>query len=78
METALPYIEVEPFKTVFALQFDREWPFVAYAIGLIVIALFNRKFFCKYLCPLGAALAIPANLKRADRFLKSLLSLPRA
>jgi NosR/NirI family nitrous oxide reductase transcriptional regulator len=33
---------------------------------LLFITLFNRKFFCKYLCPLGASLAIPANLKLFD------------
>jgi polyferredoxin/Na+-translocating ferredoxin:NAD+ oxidoreductase RnfG subunit len=66
LEVALPYAEVEPFKTVFALHFQRAWPFVLYVVILLLITLFNRKFFCKYLCPLGAALAIPANLKLFD------------
>jgi len=55
------YAEIEPFKTVILLRFDREWPFVLYALTLIAISVFNRKFFCKYLCPLGAALVIPAQ-----------------
>jgi len=62
----LPFIEVEPFKTAITLRFDREWPFVTYVLVLLAISLFNRKFYCKYLCPLGAALAIPARLKLFD------------
>ncbi|MGB5474931.1 MAG: 4Fe-4S binding protein, partial [Gammaproteobacteria bacterium] len=55
--------EVEPFKTAIVLHFNREGIFLAYALGLLVIGIFYRKFFCKYLCPLGAALAIPAPLR---------------
>ncbi|MEA2094384.1 MAG: 4Fe-4S binding protein, partial [Pseudomonadota bacterium] len=58
--------EVEPFKTAIVLHFNREGVFLAYALALLVIGVFNRKFFCKYLCPLGAALAIPAPLRIFD------------
>jgi len=58
--------EVEPFKTAIVLHFNREGIFLWYALGLLVIAVFNRKFFCKYLCPLGAALSIPAPLRIFD------------
>ena len=61
--TAERYAEVEPFKTAIILNFQREWQFVAYAVGLIVISAFNCKFYCKYLCPLGAGLAIPARFR---------------
>lgn len=64
------YAEVEPFKTAITLRFQREWPFVLYAAGLIVVSLFNRKFFCKYLCPLGAALAIPGRFRVFDWWLR--------
>ncbi len=64
------YAEVEPFKTAVTLRFQREWPFVLYAAGLIVVSLFNRKFFCKYLCPLGAALAIPGRFRVFDWWLR--------
>ncbi|GLX77988.1 regulatory protein NosR [Thalassotalea insulae] len=57
------FAEVEPFKTTFLLKFDREWPFIAWALLLLVINLFNRKFFCRYLCPLGAALSVGNNVK---------------
>jgi hypothetical protein len=68
-EAAL-YAEVEPFKTVISMRFDRAWPFVAYALALIALSLFNRKFFCKYLCPLGAALAIPGRFRLFDWWLR--------
>lgn len=63
---AVRYAEVEPFKTVFALRLDRPWPFVAYALGLVAVSAFNTKFFCKYLCPLGAALTIPTHFRIFD------------
>jgi len=57
------FAEVEPFKTAIILKFARGWPFVAYAGGLLVIGLFIERFFCRYLCPLGAALAIPGRIR---------------
>lgn len=50
--------EVEPFKTAITLVFVRSWPFVLYAVGLLVLSLFVHKAYCRYLCPLGAGLAI--------------------
>ncbi|MCH4562470.1 NosR/NirI family protein [Halomonas sp. EGI 63088] len=50
--------EVEPFKTSLTLYFWRYWPFVVYAVGLLVAGMFVHKFFCRYLCPLGAGLAV--------------------
>ncbi|SFR59518.1 NosR/NirI family transcriptional regulator, nitrous oxide reductase regulator [Marinobacter daqiaonensis] len=50
--------EIEPFKTSITLFFWRYWPFVAYAVGLLVIGMFIHKFYCRYLCPLGAGLAV--------------------
>lgn len=58
--------EVEPFKTVFSLVFARSWPFIAFALALLTAGLFIERFFCRYLCPLGAALAIPARLHMFD------------
>ncbi|MFP4609752.1 MAG: transcriptional regulator NosR [Thiohalophilus sp.] len=66
MSTAEYYAEVEPFKTAITMRFDRQWPFFLYAFGLVVVSAFNCKFYCKYLCPLGAALAIPARLRLFD------------
>ncbi len=55
--------EVEPFKTAIILKFFRTWPFVLYAIALLLAGLFIERFFCRYLCPLGAALAIPGRMR---------------
>lgn len=55
--------EIEPFKTSITLKFMREWPFVIYAGTLLVAGLFVERFYCRYLCPLGAALAIPARMR---------------
>ena len=55
--------EVEPFKTAIILKFVRDWPFVVYALTLLVAGLFIERFFCRYLCPLGAALAIPGRIR---------------
>ncbi len=58
--------EVEPFKTAIILRFLRDWPFVLFAVALVAAGLFIERFFCRYLCPLGAALAIPARLRIFD------------
>ena len=58
--------EVEPFKTAITLNFVRHWPFVAYAFALLVANLFVYKSFCRYLCPLGAALACGGKARQLD------------
>ena len=55
--------EVEPFKTAITLHFAREWSYVLYAVVLLLISAFNRKFYCRYLCPLGAALTFPSKFR---------------
>ncbi|WP_298727353.1 NosR/NirI family protein [uncultured Ferrovibrio sp.] len=57
------FAEVEPFKTSIILKFSRDWPFVIYALTLLSVGLFIERFFCRYLCPLGAALAIPGRIR---------------
>ncbi|WP_374649821.1 4Fe-4S binding protein [Dongia sp.] len=57
------FAEVEPFKTAVLLRFVREWPFVLWALCLLAAGLFIERFFCRYLCPLGAALAIPGRMR---------------
>ena len=66
IEQAEHLAEIEPFKTAIILKFMRAWPFVAYAAALLIAGLFVERFFCRYLCPLGAALAIPARLRMFD------------
>ena len=55
--------EVEPFKTAIILKFAREWPYVVYALTMLSAGLFVERFFCRYMCPLGAALAIPGRIR---------------
>ena len=62
--TAEKMAEVEPFKTTFLVGvWNRSWPFVLYWVVLFVAAAFIERPFCKYLCPLGAALAIPSTFR---------------
>ncbi len=62
--------EIEPFRTVFSLGFARPWPFGLYALAWLGLGLFVARPFCRFLCPLGAALALPA-------WLGQLVHLPR-
>jgi NosR/NirI family nitrous oxide reductase transcriptional regulator len=64
--TAETASEVEPFKTAIILRFARAWPFALYAGAMVASSLFVERAFCRYLCPLGAALAIPARLRIFD------------
>lgn len=66
MHDAILLAEVEPFKTAISLRFIRAWPFVLFVAVLLVAGLFIERFYCRYLCPLGAGLAIPAKLKIFD------------
>jgi NosR/NirI family transcriptional regulator, nitrous oxide reductase regulator len=58
--------EVEPFKTSITLYFVRSAPFVIYALVLLGLNLFVYKAFCRYLCPLGALMAIGGKLRILD------------
>jgi polyferredoxin len=58
MELAEKLAEIEPFKTSITLYFIRSWPFVAFALVLLALSMKIHKVYCRYLCPLGAGLAI--------------------
>lgn len=66
MHDALVMAEVEPFKTAISLRMVRAWPFLLFVMALLFAGLFIERFYCRYLCPLGAGLAIPAKLKIFD------------
>lgn len=55
--------EVEPFRT-FVLKLNREWYFVLYFMILTLGSMIIYRAFCRYLCPLGAALAVPSLIRR--------------
>lgn len=50
--------EVEPFKTAITTFFVREWYYVAYAVFWLLASMVLFKGFCRYVCPLGAVMAI--------------------
>ncbi len=60
------FAEIEPFKTAITVFFLREWYYVAYAAAWLVLGLFLFKGFCRYVCPLGALMAIGGLLRRRD------------
>ena len=56
--------EVEPFKTTFFVRpWLREAGYLAWWVLLLVASLFTFRPFCRYICPLGAALAIPGSVR---------------
>ncbi len=59
-------VEVEPFKTAIVLHFWREPWFVAWSLLVLGMGLFVERAWCRYLCPLGAALALPARLRQFE------------
>lgn len=58
--------EIEPFKTAITTVFQREWWFVAYAAFWLVLGTMMFKGFCRYVCPLGALMAIGGILRGRD------------
>ncbi len=63
LEWAERFSEVEPFKTAIILKFEREWMYVLFALAVLIPGLFIERFYCRYICPLGAALAIPGRMR---------------
>jgi len=63
LEWAERLAEVEPFKTAIILKFVRDWPYVVFALAVLAPGIFIERFYCRYLCPLGAALAIPGRIR---------------
>ncbi|MFD1342099.1 4Fe-4S binding protein [Litorisediminicola beolgyonensis] len=55
--------EVEPFKTAITTFFLREWHYALYALAWVFLGLVLFKGFCRYVCPLGALLAIAGVLR---------------
>ena len=63
LQTMAVAAEIEPFKTVISLRMDRAWPFAAYVLVLLAAGLFVERAFCRFLCPLGAVMAIGGRLR---------------
>ena len=64
MGAAEQLAEVEPFKTAFLVGvWNRSWPFVLYFSALLLLSMLTERPFCRYLCPLGAGLAMPTTFR---------------
>lgn len=57
-------VEVEPFKTAISQHFQRDWHWVLWALACVAAGVAVHRGYCRYLCPLGAALAIAGRLRR--------------
>ena len=57
-------VEIEPFKTAISLYFVREWPYVLWAVACVALSVFVYRGYCRYICPLGAALAATNVMQR--------------
>ncbi len=74
--TAELMAEVEPFKSTFLLYpWERSWGYFAYWILLFAASAVMFRPFCRFLCPLGAALALLGSFRfsgpRRRRFCSS-------
>lgn len=56
-------IEIEPFKTAISMMFERSWPYVAWAVVCLGLSVLIYRGYCKYICPLGAALAVLGKVR---------------
>ncbi len=58
--------ELEPFKTAISVFFVRDWYYVFYAAFWLILATSVFKGFCRYVCPLGAFMAIAGIFRTRD------------
>lgn len=64
METAEKLAEIEPFKTTFLVGvWNRSWPFWLFIGSILGWSFFSERPYCKYICPLGAGLALPGKFR---------------
>lgn len=64
------FAEIEPFKTTWNVGIlHRSFGYGAYVVLLLILGGFVHRFFCRYLCPLGAGLSILSRFQ--------LIKLPR-
>ncbi len=56
-------VEVEPFKTAINMGFERAWPYAAWAAACALSSVFVFRGYCRYICPLGAALAVLGSVQ---------------
>jgi transcriptional regulator of nitric oxide reductase len=57
-------VKVEPFETAISFFFLNDWPYVIWALLCLGLGVLVYRGYCRYLCPLGAALAAVNVLQR--------------
>lgn len=57
-------VKIEPFETAISFFFMREWPYILWAVACLGAGILVYRGYCRYLCPLGAALACMGVLRR--------------
>lgn len=57
-------VAIEPFETAISFYFLREWPYVLWAVICLGCGVLVYRGYCRYICPLGAALATVNFLQR--------------
>ncbi len=67
--------EVEPFKSTFFVPLWTRHPaLIAWWLVLAGLAMTTYRAFCRYLCPLGAALAIPSSFRLSGPYRRDFCS----
>lgn len=62
------FADFDPYRTIFSLgwlfefNLEEHWPAYAVALGIVAGSLLIRRFWCRYLCPLGGLISILGNL----------------
>ena len=66
------FVDFDPYRTFFGLgwifQFDPTTQWTAYTVTVVVVvaSLFIRRFWCRYLCPLGGLISVIQRVKSAQ------------
>jgi len=64
MDMAETLAEIEPFKTTFLVgAWNRPWPYATFVAVILGISILSERPYCKYVCPLGAGLALPSMFR---------------
>ena len=76
VETGEVMAEIEPFKSTFFVPFwTRHVGFALWWLLLAGAALVVYRPFCRYLCPLGAGLALPSSIRASGPYRRDFCSL---
>ena len=70
-----PFCQIDPFHTMFTLFLSGS---LVIAGATIILAIFVRRFFCRYLCFYGAALSLCAKLRLWSRIKGTKEAIPEA